>query len=681
MSNAHRVWTTVITAIALFSIPTTFVVATGESEEPASVRVTPIEESSYVDNIFATRAEYENATGTAIDVLHEPPMLANLVASGEIPPIDARVPIDAQVVRPAIAIGVSGGTLNDAGIAPRSGRLVAGSQQPLAKWPPSWSEARFVPNVPKKWTVSPDGRMFTLELRRGMRWSDGELLTTIDFEFFYFDILKNQALTPMIPSRYRPGSELMTMKVIDDYIVQYEFAEPYHRVIPAWAGIRIFAPKHYLSRYHSKYNPDADDLAKQEGYDTWTDAFNSHWTGDVSWLESSQEERHKDQPTTDVFVLKEHDAIAGVQIYERNPYYWKLDSIGNQLPYVDRVRHLLMNDPERLLVLVGNGEIDWPDFRLFDTRDQYTAILSDTYRVLAWDDLSSSTPLAVALNYTHNDTIKREIFYDVRFRRALSWAIDRTKMSDLLFDGIVAPFTPPVHSHWTGFDDSMAWTYSEHNVDGANALLDEMGLTDRDAEGWRLMGDGSRLTIDGVYYQTVGKIHDAIELVAEDWRHIGVQLKPRWMDVAAWRELSISGDLDATLANTSGGAEILARMYYPGRLIPPWHWYPRYPTSSYPWGVWYHEGPDYYDDPPAEIKRLFELTGQFLGAAIASDEYNRVAKELIKQNVDMLYNFGTVSTPPLTVVVTERIGNVPEYSTILLGDLQPFNVDTFYIQE
>ena len=245
----------------------------------------------------------------------------------------------------AFEIGQYGGILRGAGPEGFAGHLIEESQQPMAKWPPDASI--FYPNIPKSWELSADEKVFTLHLRRGMKWSDGEDLDAEDFEFFFESILKSEEITGVIPEpreRYRVGGELMTMRTIDRYTVQYTFAVPYFNAVRSgWARGRAFAPAHYLSQYHIEHNPDAASLAKSEGYETWIEAFAAHHSDRGHSGSLPVGYSFTDLPVTDIFYLKEDGP--GVQFWERNPYYWKVDTAGNQLPYADGIQRLKAPEP------------------------------------------------------------------------------------------------------------------------------------------------------------------------------------------------------------------------------------------------------------------------------------------------------------------------------------------------
>lgn len=605
----------------------------------------------------------------------EAQMLADLVAAGELPPVDERVGHDAQVVRPACSLGDYGGTLTGT----RS--LIGGSHQPMAKWLPPAPYAgddsfgyvpRLYPNIVKDWEISDEGRLLTLHLRHGMKWSDGMPVTADDFLFWYESILLNETLTPNIPERYYSGGQPMTMRVIDSFTVEYEFVDPKPDVVFQWARHRVLAPKHYLTKYHIEYSPDADKYAHEFGYESWGEWFATHYGSDQNWLYYAL----PGTPTIDTFVLlsKEHHT----EEYERNSYYWKIDTDGNQLPYVDRLV-ILSHNYEELSLRVISGGIDFS----FLPVDFLPSLVENSepggYRVLQWRNGSMSTPLAITLNYTHSDPIKRELFNNLDFRRALSLAIDRDEMAESLYFNLSEPWTPSVSPHWTGFESWMSTHYANHDVVRANELLDVIGLKTTN-EGMRKLTDGRPLTIRGAF--TDASLVRAIELLTWYWADIGITLEIRQIGYDEWIP-SIAGDrFDATLTHTGGGAEVLARLRrYPMRLMPPWHHYEYTSESPYMWSDWYTTGGRSGDRPPDEVEELFGHSDWFKAHAHLppdTQEYANIVHRILELNVEGLYSFGTVSSPPIIVAVNEDIRNVPEDAVWLFGGMQPFNIDTFY---
>ena len=280
--------TAVVTSPTQVIVPTNTAVAVSPEQtatqppaEEATETVAPVEaEVPYVNHLFTSVDEYQTATGKSIEGFHESPMMTEMVNSGDLPPLEERLPKDVAVVRPRDEIGPYGGEMHLLGYNEGTGvfsEFTEYMQQGLLTSDPKFE--KYYPNIAKGWKLSDDGMSLTFYLREGMKWSDGADFTADDFAFWY-EILQDFELTPDISSDYMPGGELMGFNKIDDYTVEYTFAIPYYRVIDVMGGGTPALPAHYLKKYMPKYNPDAEALAKEEGYDTWQNAALAHGIGD-----------------------------------------------------------------------------------------------------------------------------------------------------------------------------------------------------------------------------------------------------------------------------------------------------------------------------------------------------------------------------------------------------------------
>ena len=344
--------------------------------------------------------------------------------------------------------------------------------------------------------------------------------------------------------------------------------------------------------------------------------------------------RFPDLPTTDTWVLKE--AKPGVRFWGRNPFYWKVDTAGNQLPYADGVQVLIVENPAEVVPAKAMaGELDWPKNEFMDIADAPAYRRNEAsggYRTHLWPSHGGAFAFGVVLNYTNKDPVKRELFNDLRFRQALSLSINRQEISDKLYFGESVPWVAPVSPTWTGFEDWMATHYAEYDVDRANALLDEIGLAWDADRTWRLQSDGKPLNINGSYSSNLQTIADAMELLSRYWAAIGVRMEPKFVQGALWAERGFANLWDAGFEG-HGTPEPVARADYPLNLIPPWHYYHCCPKSSYPWGTWYHTFGEQGEVPPPEIQRLFELADLWAKTKPGTQEYHDTVHELIKLNV------------------------------------------------
>ena len=345
---------------------------------PASAQM---EGFSPIDNFRVWNLdEYEAETGNTIASFREAPMLAEMVASNQLPPLEERLPVreDIQVVQPREAIGQYGGEIRFNATNPTSfgNTGFTAWDQHLAGLSTNW-EVIF-PQVAKSIELSDDLTTVTVTLRRGTKWSDGVPFTADDVMFWYEDIMLNEEL-PNLPAQHRPGGQPVVVEKVDDYTVNFIYSQPYPAAIPLFTSLAPFAPRHYLQKWHIAYNENAAELAAEEGFDTWAAAFEFHYNG-----QTGQNDFDPDLPVLKPWRLEEVDQF-GNKFYVRNPYYWKVDTEGNQLPYIDRQVRALLSEREVVILNVQAGDLDYgyynievsdlPVLRAGEAEGDYTTIL------------------------------------------------------------------------------------------------------------------------------------------------------------------------------------------------------------------------------------------------------------------------------------------------------------------
>jgi len=281
---------------------------------------------------YATLEEYEKVTGKKITKLSEAPILRTKVAAGELPPVEERLPKEPMVVEPIEEIGQYGGNLRTAclGTADVATIYVPFLTEPLVRWDRTGTVV--IPNVAKKWSISKDARTYTFYLRKGMKWSDGTPLTADDILFWYKDIALNKELTPVFYSWLTTGGEPVEVKKIDDYTVQFRFSQTnvlflknvaFQGSMP-WSN--MITPKHYLKQFHPNYVPKEKliTMTKEAGFDHWFQLF----------LDKKDYVQNSAYPV--ITAWQSTGSMAGRTLHtlKRNPYYWKVDPHGNQLPYL-----------------------------------------------------------------------------------------------------------------------------------------------------------------------------------------------------------------------------------------------------------------------------------------------------------------------------------------------------------
>ena len=621
-----------------------------------------------------TLQDYERDTGNKITQFGEAPMLAAMVAAGELPPVEERLPEEPLVYNVFEGIGTYGGTLKTASIGTEYTEVtpirgLVGAVQTANRGP--GKSIDIVPYIHKGWEMSDDQKTVTLYLRRGMKWSDGAPYTADDVMFSFEDFL----LIDEFPSGWRRNGwgPMSHAEKVDDYTVRLHYSDPFP-TLPGWyefwGGWHPHAyPKHYLSKYHAKYNDNADALAKEEGYDSWVQAVWQKRGGGGDF-------RVEDMNTPSVKPWNHEEITTTYVLHVRNPYHFAIDPAGNQLPYLDRLRVETVADSETLNLKIIAGELSiaalglaTPDFPLFKENEE-----SGNYQTLMWPRAAGAESF-YAFNMTHQDPAQREVFQDVRFRQAMSLAINREEINKVLFFGLATPRQAAMDPENSFYKEEWATRHAEFDPDTANRLLDEMGL-ERGSDGFRLRPDGEVLHAQ-ILIPLEWPIHVAIgELVAEYWQDVGVKVDPRSYSIDLVGERLGNNDYDIAVwflrrTNESKG-------YLPSNKFTSndGHYAPL-------WWAWHHSGGERGEEPPEEFKAFFDLAGQWYITADKA-ERDRIATQLFDFASEQVLLIGTVGYAPIPVVVGNNMGNVPRDVRYIGDDVQflrDVKPDQWYIKQ
>ena len=477
-----------------------------------------------------------------------------------------------------------------------------------------------------------------------------------DILFWYEDVFLNEELTPTKSKFWCPGGEPMELKKLDNYTVQLKFAVPYpiiltHMVYSATEG-GFYLPKHYLMKYHIRYTPEEEllEMAKSEGFDDWAQYFLAK--ASCSFLDPTVTPSF---PTLSAFVIQ------GVALNQtnivRNPYYWKVDPDGNQLPYVDGIRATLVENLEVYNMKIISGELDFAgahtgleNYSLYKESED-----EGNYNVFLWK-LGHSSVVTFHLNLTHKDPVLREIFQDKRFRIALSLGINRDELNELACLGKGIPKQVSVLPPSKYYVEEYAKAYTQYNPEEANKLLDEMGLDKRDKDGYRLRPDGKTLAVTIEYTPaSVGPTKVTIvEMVQRYWEELGIKVAVKQLDRQLYMVRCRTGnEHDIGLWH----ADMLTEPLWPiGAYVGPIsvmaEWAPL-------WYLWYTTDGKGGEEPPDEIKRIMELY-ETVQTTMDESERIAVAKEIWKSNAENLWAIGTVGLIPHPIIVSKRLHNVPE---------------------
>jgi peptide/nickel transport system substrate-binding protein len=584
--------------------------------------------------------------GSARAALQETPSLAPEVASGALPPVSSRVPRE-----PALAeletIGRPGGELRMLMASPKDTRMmVVYGYARLVAYTPALA---IVPDMLEGVDVEGE-RVFTLHLRPGHKWSDGQPFTAEDFRYWFEDVAQNEQLSASgLPEALQPNRQPPQFEVLDEHTVRYSWPIPNPLFLPALAGpdpLFIYCPAHYLKQFHSKYADKAvlDAMVKKAGARGWAALHTK--------LDSMYRNDNPDLPSLDPWILKT-SLPADRIIFERNPYYYRIDGAGHQLPYIDRVVFNIANS-QIIAAKTGAGESDLQARYL--SFDDYTFLkageAANSYKVLLWRT-GPGSQLALYPNLNVEDEVWRTLVRDDRFRRALSLAINRHEINQVIYFGLategqntVLPesplYRPEYRSDWASFD-----------LDQANQLLDQIGLK-RGGDGLRQLPDGRPADIVVEDSGESQEKSDVLELIRDSWRQVGIRLFAKPAQLTLFRRRVFSGQtvmsLDKGIENGLATAEMS-----PAELAPT-------SQQELEWPKWgqYAETNRTAGEPPdlPGAVQLKELYNSWL-AAPSSDEHARIWHEMLRIWADEVYSIGTVAGVQQPIVVNARLRNVP----------------------
>ena len=311
----------------------------------ACTGVQPIVDSSAVDaaNAKAATAQAEleaaqEALRAAQEGIKESPILAEMVESGDLPPLEERLPANPLVLEPFNEIGTYGGTLRRATAWLGPYLTENFTREALTRWhAPLASAGPPQPNLAESWEYNDEGTEVTVHLREGIKWSDGEPFTAEDIEFYWYDIMLDENVTESMPGALVVEGEPPELEVVDEFTLKFIYPKPYYFFAEAMAtAYEIAWPKHYMSQFHPKYNTSA----------TYED------------LNANAElETGRGRVTLQAWMLDEWVEGDAYRLV-RNPYYWKVDPEGKQLPYFDHAVVEMVED--RQSVALGNvtGDFD-----------------------------------------------------------------------------------------------------------------------------------------------------------------------------------------------------------------------------------------------------------------------------------------------------------------------------------
>ncbi|NLD42286.1 MAG: ABC transporter substrate-binding protein [Chloroflexi bacterium] len=583
----------------------------------------------------------------------EAPMFAEKTAKGELPAVEDRLPKEPQIVTPLERVGDYGGTLHVTTIRAEGygdDTVLMGCEGIFRT---DTDGSSVAPNIAKAWEFSEDGKEFTIFLREGLKWSDGAPVTADDFMFAWDAVYLNTEITPTLGKWWKPGGETIKIEKVDDFTVKVTSVVPNPELL-AWGGGPIrgdnaLLPKHALMQYHADYAKveDLTKAAKEAGFEFWYQLFNEKrrriWGTQLNDA----------CPTLGSYLITERSSER--RTYIRNPYFWKVDTAGNQLPYIDNIIATILSDKELVNTAIVGGTVDiviqeasMENYPLYQDNAE-----KGQYSVNIWKSVLGSDVIYQPAQTYNEDIVLRDIYRDVRFRKALSLAINRAEVNEVLYFGMGTPRQFTVIPQSSYFLQEFSDAYAEYDVDAANALLDEMGLEWDANKEFRLRPDGKQLGWTIEFFQIETPKRATTELVVDYWKKIGCNVQFK----------EISGELD-TERYTGNLVEF--GLWHGDKVtdvlfsVSPQFLVPYNVGWETCWGVewarWYTTEGAEGEEPPEDVKNLTKWWEE-LQMTVDPAKRVEVGRNILRSQAENLWVIGVVGLSPKPVIVKNNIGN------------------------
>ena len=615
-------------------------------------------------------AEFEKLANCDLSFSENPgigKLNSRIIGNPKMPALADRLPAEPLVVAPHDKIGAYGGVLDALSNATEAGTsdLLSIRHVNFVRYADDLTT--IVPNVARDWSWNKEFTELTLFLRKGHKWSDGALFTAHDVKFWYDDLNMDTNIIKKPKGFLLVGGKRMQVEVIDDQTVKFVLPAPKPSLLAHFATsyAQGFQPKHFLGQFHPKYNPDADKLAQAAGFKDGYEVIslyygNSDWTDTPSPLLREPTKIPK-LPAAVVPTLESHITVADTtegRHYVANPYFFMVDTAGNQLPYIPEQDEVYINDNEVRILKLVNAEVDYksqsvqlPAAPLLLENQQ-----KGDYKV----DLKPTIAMPVfSFNVTSQDLTKRKVFGDLRFRQAMSVAMNRAEINEVAFFGLGkvqqwVAFSPPpsfISQEWLQH-------YAQFDPKLANKLLDEIGLKDQDGDGKRDLPGGKRLTLN-MQFATQGIASGVVELVAQQWANVGIDTSFKEVTPDEYRAAQSANELDVMMWEK--GMPLAIILGNEQMFVPPFDDYFTHRTGML-WGEYIETNGAKGVKPPAYIDEMIKDITMFQSTPAGTPASDEIGKRLIENMVGNLLFLGTVQAPA-PIYHRNALKNFTEFKT------------------
>lgn len=581
----------------------------------------------------------------------ESPMLTELVKAGKLPPVEQRLPKQPQVFA-VESVGTYGGTWHRAykGPGDRWGPTKLLEERVVKYVQGEKGELKLAPGYVESFASNVDATEFTFTLLDGLKWSDGHPITTDDVRFWYEDVFLNKDIVPAIESIYAPGGKPLAIEIVDGRTFKVKFDKPYIYFLdilakdstgePSLDRASFIMPAHYLKAFHPKHvsKEALDKIVADKRVKKWQDLWGSKGVI-TAW------NMNPDLPVVTPWKIAVPPP-ADIMVMERNPYYYRVDKAGNQLPYIDRIEHKLFENQETFNLMAVQGQLDMQqrfantgDFTFYKQNEK-----KGGFKTLKWVNAETWSLIP---NFNTKDEGLRALYENEKVRQALSIGVDRDAINELAYSGLGEGRAAAPVSGSPYYDAALESHWAKYDPKAAAKLLDEAGLSKKDAQGFRIRPDGKRLTIVLQYNDASYGV--AIEPVRANWAEIGVELQPRLIDRTVFDANRDNNDFDMQFTSF----DRLSIVPADARLMLGWDGF----ANRY--YRWYATNGKDGMEPPKDYP-LRKAWAEWDKAATAANrvEADKHALEMIKAVVNYGYVIGLVGETPALTIVSDKLKGV-----------------------
>jgi peptide/nickel transport system substrate-binding protein len=604
-----------------------------------------------------------------------------------LPPLADRIPAEPLVVAPYDRIGTYGGTFDALSNATEAGTSDFMSVRHVNLVRYSDDLQTIVPNVAKSWKWNDDFTQLTFTLRKGHKWSDGAPFGARDVKFWYDNLAVDTNVREKPKDYVLVAGEKMNVVVVDEQTVQFNLPSPKPGLLSHFANhyAQGFQPMHFLGKFHPAIDANADANAQALGFANGYEAIAAYY-GNSDWMDTptpmlSHPDKVAGLPADTVPTLESHIIISesteGRHLVA-NPYFFQVDTAGNQLPYINEQDELFVGESEVRLLKLVNAEVDYKAQSL--NLDYAPLLMENQEKGNYTVDLKPEVALSTfAFNVTSENLEKRKVFGDIRFRQAMSIAMNRDEINEVVFFGLGKP------TQYIAFSPSPSFASEEmenHMIQfdpaKANALLDEIGMVDKDGDGMRELPNGDPLVLN-LQVATQAMSIKQVELIGQNWKDVGINNTVKEVTTDEFRSAMSANKLDVAmyakgqpLAVILGNAELFQ---------PPFDNYFNVRTGML-WGEYIDTKGASGVKPPEYVYQMMEDIDAFQGAVVGTEESNRLGARLIENTAKNLLFIGTVKAVA-PIYHSNKLKNFADFKTQSYAYYRsyPYRPTQWYLEE